>query len=171
MELCVGVCIIQVFWGGNRFNKDYANGEDLLFNLKMATKNTKIGVVKEYFYNYFQRLTSAVHNISEKTLRDHEKMAIQALSYVEKIISMGSYQEYSMRLYELCVLDRILQRNYKDLLKQLNHDKRFFTMNSRSNYKIRIKNEHSFKKKILIFLIHKKAYSLIRFLLKLKMRK
>ena len=56
--------------GDLRFAEGLSCGEDLVFNYEVATNCSKVGIVGEIWYNYYQYDNSAAHSFSEKMVHD-----------------------------------------------------------------------------------------------------
>ncbi len=156
------------FIGGHRFSQDFFSGEDLLFNLNLIKKNTKISVVKECLYNYFQRNDSVVHSYSLAKVEQRIKMAKEALELIKPLVGDDYYKDYSFRLYEMCVLDCIFAPNKSELLKYVKTSEFLKTLKIKNNYKIRLKHTKGKIKRLSIKLIYHNCFSLLKILYKLK---
>lgn len=154
--------------GENRFSKDFYSGEDLLFNLSIIKKNTRISVVKDHLYNYFQRMDSCVHVYREDAYKHRIQMIKQVLPLVQDKISQKHYKAYSYRLYEFCVYDCLFAKKYVKLLKEMNNNDFVKSLRIKENYELKKAEEDSKLRRLVDYLIFKKRFRTLKFLHKMK---
>ncbi|MBR6778574.1 MAG: glycosyltransferase [Clostridia bacterium] len=151
----------------NRFEQEIKYCEDLLFNLNVIDKNTKISVVNENLYNYYQRVTSAVHNASEKTVVAKFKYLEKVLPILENKISDDSFKIFKFSIYKIIYLDLLKTGSktiYKKYIKELKSKK----LINKICYKLFKRNQTGFANKLLAFLVYHNSYAVLKMLLYIK---
>lgn len=153
--------------GDCRFDTDIGYGEDFLFNTNLLNNNTRISIVNESLYYYYQRVNAATHCFNEK-------MIITKLKYIDKIkeaikykVAPQYYNAFKFNWFKMVYLDFIRSGNtsyYKQYYKTLK-DK---SLNTKLSYKSYNKLTKSLKDKIVNFLTHHNMYTLLRLLYKVK---
>lgn len=147
----------------HRFIEDLANCEDLLFNLEVLTKDTKISVLSENLYNYIQHATSFVHTTSIKKL-EMQLRVVQLIDdfYRDKNLDKEYLQAYKFSIYEF-ILNEVIRSKDKIIYKYFMHNENIQNLNNKENYKAKQKKTKSRVYKIANFLIHKKFFKLYSF--------
>lgn len=115
------------------FTKDIFCGEDLLFNFKLFTQTSSIGIEKKYFYNYYMNLNSTSNNYKNRI--DIYKVLKEMINFSKK------YHIYDTMFYEIqdCYKYHGIAYPYDVLQKlKLNNNKDF--KNLRKEIELHIKS-------------------------------
>ena len=149
------------------FNENIKYCEDLLFNVKVINKETKISIVNEGLYYYYQRGDSAIHKINERNILAKLDYLDEITPILKQKLDSEFYSIFQFAIYKIIYLD-LLRSGSKELynkyIKKLNQKK----LNSKQNYKIFKSQQTGLKNKFLAFLIYHNSSMLIKLLLKVK---
>ncbi|MBQ3047621.1 MAG: glycosyltransferase [Clostridia bacterium] len=139
--------------------------EDLLFLLKLIKPNTKISVITDYLYYYFQRTSSAMHNFNKNKIEERYKAFKIILKEIENKVDKNTLNRFKFYNYA-SLANEMLKNNQLELLKEYLKDDIFVGLNTKETYKAELKNTKNFKRKVGYFLVHKKMFRLYSFLIK-----
>ena len=140
--------------------------EDLIFNVSLIEHNTKISVIDEALYFYYQRQGSILHSFNVEKYKKRVNFSKKVISLLngkvkENILSAYKFQLYLVLLNELCV------HGDKKLMSEFINSRFFKLLNTKTNYKNKQKNTKLLKYKIANFLAYHKLFLIYLFLIKI----
>ena len=148
-----------------KFNEDIGLCEDLLFYLDVIKKDTKISVVDEYLYHYYENSNSAVHKINEKKI----KYYLNFMYEVKKRLEVFNEENKNLAMFSMYSnLIKLFLRLAPKTFKQYKQEIKKFVFNTKRSYREYKKYRTGLKNKIVDYLIHKENMFLLRILFKLK---
>lgn len=152
--------------GLHRFDKGMYY-EDILFNLPLLKKKSKIAIVNENLYFYCQRAGSIVHSYDEVKYNKRLDFTKTVVERIAPLIDESTLKAYKFQLYYGIVLE-LAKNGKKDLLKKFKKEKWLQEYNCKENYKCKKKITTIFKYKVLNYLVHKKFFKLLKLAYKIK---
>ncbi len=152
------------------FDEDLSLCEDLMFNINVINEDTKISLVDEYLYFYYQRQNSIMKIFNEKKYESYKNYVNKILIALENQIDDKYFKSYKFLVYVLGV--NIIIRSKSNYLKnKFFNDKYFISLNSKENYRATKKMKLTIKYKIAYFLIFNKFFRLYEFIFQKLSRK
>ena len=148
------------------FNENLTICEDLIFVTEVLKKKPKVCVVEDYLYNYVQRNTSAMHNLSIKKVNSHINACRILVELYKPLVENNVLNAYKFSVYKSLVSEVLILGSKKEL-KELVENEYFSSLRNKNNY-VAAKNSCATKKaKLVNFLVYHKWFCLYKSLYKL----
>ena len=155
------------FIGTQKFIEGVALAEDLIFNMELIKKDTKIALVDKSLYYYLIRNASALHTYNEKKINDQIILANTLHKILKNKVSTEMLNAYDFREYFNMILT-VVSSNDKNLYKKVKNRIDELSLNTKEKYKDYKKYLKSKRFKLFAYLAFKKKIKTIKFLFWIK---